>query len=189
LTPPELATRLADGTPVILRPVRPGDARLLVDGFRRLSPDSVRARFLAPVTRLGDAELRALVDVDHSDRIAWGALHAEIPDLGLGVARCARLPGEPRVAEVAVTVVDDYQGRGLGSLLFQLLAATARSARVERFRAYVLPDNVRVRRAAERHGATATLEAPGLLRYEVSLWDVPAPRLPVVAAGLRAAGA
>jgi GNAT superfamily N-acetyltransferase len=189
LTPPELATRLADGTPVILRPVGPGDARLLADGFRRLSPESVRARFLAPVARLGVAQLRTLVEVDQSERIAWGALHAEVPDLGLGVARCARLPGEPRVAEVAVTVVDEYQGRGLGSLLFQVLAATARGAGVERFRGYVLPDNARVRRAAERYGAVAALEAPGLLRYEVSLMDIPAPRHPLVDAGLHAADA
>jgi hypothetical protein len=88
------------------------------------------------------------------------------------VARCARLPGESDVAEVAVTVVDEYQGRGLGRLLFTLLAASTRGAGIERFRAYVLPDNARVRAAADRLGARATLESPGLLRYEVSLRDL-----------------
>ncbi|MFL5796785.1 MAG: GNAT family N-acetyltransferase [Actinomycetota bacterium] len=184
MTPPELAARLADGTPLLLRPVHSGDARLLADGFERLSPQSIRARFLAPVSRLGSAQLRSLVDVDQEHRIAWGALHAEVPDLGLGVARCARIPGEPNVAEVAVTVVDEYQGRGLGILLFTLLAATARGAGIERFRAYVLPDNARVRRAADRFGARASLEAPGLLRYELSLDDVPPARHELVEAGL-----
>jgi GNAT superfamily N-acetyltransferase len=136
------------------------------------------------VTRLATSQLRSLVDVDQVDRIAWGALHAEVPDLGLGVARCARIPGEPNVAEVAVTVVDEYQGRGLGILLFTLLAATARGAGIERFRAYVLPDNARVRQAADRYGARSSLEAPGLLRYELPLDDLPPARHALVAAGL-----
>ncbi len=188
MTPPELAARLSDGTPVILRPVHAGDARLLADGFGRLSPQSIRARFLAPVARLGTAQLRSLVDVDQENRIAWGALHGEVPDLGLGVARCARVTGEPNVAEVAVTVVDEYQGRGLGSLLFTLLAATARGTGIERFRAYVLPDNTPVRHAADRYGASASLEAPGLLRYELSLDDLPPARHALIAAGLPASG-
>jgi RimJ/RimL family protein N-acetyltransferase len=71
-------------------------------------------------------------------------------------------------------VVDDHQGRGLGTLLTTLLAATARGAGIDTFRAYVLPDNARVRRVLERYGARASLEGPGLLRHDLPLDDLAA---------------
>ena len=112
---------LRDGSMVEIRQVECGDAPLLADGFARLSVRSRRSRFMRDKNRLTEAELRFLTCIDHHDHEALGALG---PDgQGVGVARYIRDPEEPRAAELAITVVDDWQGRGLGSKLLALLCA------------------------------------------------------------------
>jgi GNAT superfamily N-acetyltransferase len=68
-----------------------------------------------------------------------------------------------------VTVVDEYQGKGLGTLLLSMLALAARASGVERFRAYVLMENQPMREIAEEFGAEAHFDSPGLLRLEIPL--------------------
>jgi len=104
---------LRDGSAVLIRPVRRADAALLADGFARLSTRSRRLRFLSPKKELSSAELGYFTDVDHHDHEALGALdHAD--GRGVGIARYIRDAVDPQAAEIAVTVIDDWQGRGLG---------------------------------------------------------------------------
>src|SRR6266550_461675 len=124
----EIRTRLRDGTLVVVRPIRSDDKPLLLDGFRRLSDESRLRRFMAPMRELSDEQLRYLTEIDYVDHFAWVALLADRPTFGIGVGRYIRLDAEPGVAEVAITVVDEYQGRGLGTLLLGILAGTARIA-------------------------------------------------------------
>ena len=87
---------------------------LLADGFAGLSDRSRRMRFLGPKEALSAAELRYFTDVDHRDHEALGALdHAR--GGGVGIARYVRDRDNPHTAEIAVTVIDDWQGRGLGT--------------------------------------------------------------------------
>jgi RimJ/RimL family protein N-acetyltransferase len=162
-------TKLRDGTPVLIRPIRPDDKPLLVEGLSRLSEESRYRRFLAPVTALSEDQLRHLTEIDSWDHFAWVAVLREPPGRGIGVGRYVRLHGEPTVAEAALTVVDDYQGRGLGTLLLGLLAVAARAAGIERFRAYVLEENEPVREMLEALGAEARYDSPGVLRLDVPL--------------------
>jgi RimJ/RimL family protein N-acetyltransferase len=162
-------TRLRDGTPVVVRPVEPSDKGLLVEGFRRLSAASRYARFMAPLAELSDEQVRYLTEIDYRDHFAWAAVRRDNPGEGLGVARFVRLAGEPTVAEAAVTVLDAYQGRGLGTLLLALLAVAARAARVETFRAYVLEENEPMRELLASLGATTEFHSPGVLRLDVPL--------------------
>lgn len=139
---PPLRLRLDDGTPVLLRPLRPEDAHFLEEGLARLSSASRITRFFAPIAQLSPDQLAYLTDVDQHDHVAWGALDTSLEKpLGIGVGRFARLPDEPHVAEVAVAVIDDYQRHGLGGLLLGVLYALARVHDIEVLRAFVLPQN------------------------------------------------
>jgi|SRR5919106_2410391 GNAT superfamily N-acetyltransferase len=162
---------LRDGTMVRIRPIVPEDKDHLVDGFRRLSPESRYRRFLSPIDELTPDMLRELTEVDYRDRFAYVAFALDVggPALGIGVARYVRLWGEPEVAEAAVTVVDDYQDRGLGTLLLQALGAVALENGIERFRAYALDSNRPLQELAARLGAEMHHEAAGVVRIETDL--------------------
>jgi RimJ/RimL family protein N-acetyltransferase len=131
---------LPDGSAVVIRPVEPTDAPLLVDGFARMSPQSRRWRFLAVKNHLSDADLRLLTDLDHHDREALGALDTATGQ-GVGVARYARLAGDSQAADVAVTVVDSWQRRGVATALLARLSVRAREAGIHSFTAQVSADN------------------------------------------------
>jgi RimJ/RimL family protein N-acetyltransferase len=167
--PVVLRVALKDGTPVTIRPIRPDDKPLLVDGLARLSEESRYRRFLSPIGGFTEDQLRYLTEVDYHDHFAWVALHGEWPDVGLGVARYVRVPDRPDVADVAVTVVDEYQGRGLGTILLAVLARTALAEGIRRFRGDVLAVNTPMRRLLRRFGAEAHLESPGLVEAELDL--------------------
>lgn len=129
---------LGDGTVVDLRPVHADDGPLLADGFERLSPRGRFMRFLAPTGPLTARQLSYLTDVDHQDHVAWGVLHDGEP---IAVARFVRLRERPDEADVAVTVIDDRQGRGIGRLLIRVLAVSARAMGVATFHFDVLAEN------------------------------------------------
>lgn len=162
-------TRLRDGTPVLVRPIEREDRDRLAAGFRRLSAESRYRRFMAPIAELSDEQLRYLTEVDHVDHFAWVAVRADDPEDGMGVARYVRLDAEPHVAEAAVTVVDEHQGTGLGTLMLALLAVAARAAGIDTFRAYVLEENRPMRELLESLGARAEHDSPGALRLDVPL--------------------
>lgn len=115
---------LFDGTEVVMRLVRPEDAPLLLEAFGHLSFESRVQRFLTPKTRLTAREVEYLTDIDGDQHLAIGAMSLE-NHLGVGVARFIRLSDRPRVADVAVTVIDEFQGNGLGTLLLWRLIEAA----------------------------------------------------------------
>jgi GNAT superfamily N-acetyltransferase len=133
---------LDDGTKVRLRLIRPDDKDLMLRAWERLSPESRYRRFFAAKTGLTDAELRYLTEVNHVDHVAIGATHGRRSKLeALGIGRCIRFADRPTVADIAITVVDDAQGKGLGRILLARLIAAARERGIERFRCDVLAEN------------------------------------------------
>ncbi|MGZ4184396.1 MAG: N-acetyltransferase family protein [Solirubrobacteraceae bacterium] len=131
---------LRDGSHVRLRQGRSSDRALLLRGFERLSSESRYRRFLAPMTELSGEMVDYLTDIDHRDHEAIVALDEEIGE-GLGVARYIRDKERPDRAEVAVCVIDDWQGRGLGTLLLEVLSARAREEGIRSFTALMLATN------------------------------------------------
>jgi RimJ/RimL family protein N-acetyltransferase len=167
--------RLRDGTRVWVRPIRPEDRDRLRVGLHQLSAASRYHRFLATVSELSDEQLRYLTAIDHVNHLAWIALApAEPGEPALGVARCIRFPDNPRVAEVAVTVLDAYQGWGLGTLLLGLLSASAAAQGIRTFRAYVHVDNDAMLRIFRDLGAAVTATGGGVCDL-----DIPVPPDPV----------
>ena len=152
--PSPMRATLRDGTPVLLKAIGPEDRAGLAAGFARLSARSRRQRFLAPVHRLSQRQLRYLTELDYDDHMAWGAADlSAAPVRGAGVARYVRLADDPASAEVAVTVIDAYQGRGLGTLLLTLLARSAAANGIESFCGTVADDNGPMLGLLERAGA------------------------------------
>jgi GNAT superfamily N-acetyltransferase len=130
---------LRDGSRVRVRPIEPGDRERLVGGFERLSDRSRYRRFLAATPRLTSTLLTYLTDVDHHDHEALLALD-ETAGGAVGVGRFVR-EDDPEAAEAAITVVDDWQGRGLGTKLLELLSDRAREEGIGRFTATLLAEN------------------------------------------------
>ena len=159
---------LRDGSTVLIRQVRGTDAPLLADGFARLSPQSRRMRFLGTKTTLSAAELRYFTEVDHHDHEAIGALSAA-DGRGVGIARYVRDADDPQEAEIAVTIVDDWQGRGLGTELLSRLSDRARQAGIYRFTALVAAENAAMAGLLRKMGACLAGRGPGTVEYEVAL--------------------
>ena len=137
---PGAVVHVRDGSRVRVRPLTAADKDLLRRGFERLSEESRYRRFLTPMPELSPAMVRYLTDVDHRDHEAIVALD-ETSGEALGVARFVRSRDKHSVAEAAVTVVDDWQGRGVGTLLLEVLAARAREEGITRFTALLLATN------------------------------------------------
>jgi GNAT superfamily N-acetyltransferase len=144
---------LRDGSRVLLRPVMPEDKERLVQGLDRLSPASRYRRFMTAVARIPPKQLAYFTELDYVNHYAVGAITLDEPgEPGVGVARYVRLVEQPEVAEVAVTIIDEYQGRGLGKLLLRALAAVAAEHRIQTFQAEIMGDN---------HGARALVTGLG----------------------------
>jgi RimJ/RimL family protein N-acetyltransferase len=159
---------LRDGSTVLIRPVRPVDAPLLADGFARLSARSRQLRFLTQKKELSPAELRYFTDVDHHDHEALGALnHAD--GRGVGIARYVRDADDPQAAEIAVTIIDDWQGRGLGTDLVAQLSERARAEGIRRFTALVAADNPAMAGLLRNVRADLVRREPAALEYEITL--------------------
>jgi GNAT superfamily N-acetyltransferase len=149
-TPPfpstnELAARgapveLRDGAHIRVRQGRSSDRELLLRGFERLSNESRYRRFLAPMPELSETMVHYLLEVDHHNHEAIIALEEETGE-GIGVARYIRNTKCPDTAEVAVTVIDDWQARGVGTLLLEVLSERAREASITTFTALMLATN------------------------------------------------
>jgi RimJ/RimL family protein N-acetyltransferase len=137
---------LRHGTLVRIRPVEPGDKPRLQRGLRRLSPETVRRRFLAAKPVFSDRELRYLTEVDGVDHLALVAVLAADPEQVVGVARCVRTAPDSDTAEFAIVVGDALQGEGLGTVLAGALADAACEVGIRRFSATTLADNEAVER-------------------------------------------
>jgi acyl-CoA synthetase (NDP forming)/RimJ/RimL family protein N-acetyltransferase len=129
---------LSDGTPVHMRPIRPQDADSIVAMHSRFSERTRYLRYFSPYPRIPERDLARFVNVDHHDR---EALVIELGDRLIAVGRFDRLGPGADEAEVAFVVEDAYQGKGIGSILLEHLAAAARVVGLTRFVAEVLPVN------------------------------------------------
>ncbi|WP_369056262.1 bifunctional acetate--CoA ligase family protein/GNAT family N-acetyltransferase [Kineococcus terrestris] len=140
----EADVALRDGGTAHVRPIRPSDADAVAAFHSRQSEESRYLRFFAPMPRLSERDLTRFTHVDHAERVA---LVATVGDDIVGIARydaAPPRPGRPRAAEVAFNISDAHQGRGLGSVLLEHLAAAARERGVQRFTADVLPQNAKM---------------------------------------------
>ena len=133
---------LREGNRVHLRPIVPEDEPLLHDAVAAMSERTVYFRFFSPIKRMSDALAHRLAVVDYNDRFALVATTHKpaSKERIVGVARYDRARGTD-VAEVAVAVIDEFQRRGLGSVLLGELARVAKKHGIKTFQLIVLPEN------------------------------------------------
>jgi ribosomal protein S18 acetylase RimI-like enzyme len=168
--------RLRDGTHAVVWSLLPGDRDALREAYEHLSPESKLHRFLTPVPHLSETMLDHLVDeVDGVDHVARVLFLLEDSKLGVpaGVARMIRYPDDPTVADVAVTVADEFQGRGVATALLAELMHK-RLPGVECILTEVAADNSASLAMLRRLGPT-TVERAGINRLQVSVMLPPAP--------------
>ncbi len=165
-----LSTTLRDHSPVLIRPVTQDDKPLLREGFTRLSEQSRYRRFMRPVKELSEADLDYLTRIDYTSHMAWVAVDPNNPEHpGLGVARYIQLPHNPTIAEVAITVVDSHQGKGLGAILLSVITRSAIQQGITAFVAHVLVENAPMLRLFTELGGTVTIEDAGVVAVRMPL--------------------
>jgi GNAT superfamily N-acetyltransferase len=160
---------LRDGAVVRLRQGHHSDRDLLRRGFERLSAEGRYRRFLAATPELTDEMVRYLTEIDHHDHEAIVATEERSGE-GVGVARYVRNPQHPDTAEVAVTVIDEWQGRGLGTLLLEVLGGRARAEGIERFTAMMLASNQQMMEVLEGLGPVEVVDRDaGTVQIEIPI--------------------
>jgi acetyltransferase len=173
----EKATRLADGTPALIRPIRPEDEPLIHAMFARLTPEDIRLRFFAPMKQLTHQAAARMTQIDYDREMA---LVAEVsrPDGGndiLGVVRIAADPDNQK-AEYAVLVRSDMKGKGLGFKLMHEILEYARERGIGLVHGQVLRENTNMLRLCRdlgfiRHDAP---DEPGVVEVEIDPTKMPA---------------
>jgi acetyltransferase len=141
---------LRDGSRVRVRPIRPEDAELELAFFARLSERSRYHRFMQHLPELPPRMLARFTQLDYDRELALVALHPRRTEF-IAVGRYAP-NADGRTAEFALTVADDWQGKGLGSALLERLCGAARAAGYQALYGYILADNADMLQLAERLG-------------------------------------
>jgi len=110
-----------------IRPISPDDKIPLQVGLQMLSPESIRQRFFSPKKGFSPEELKFLTEVDQDNHLAYVAVHnCEGKQLPAGVIRAIRKKDDNQMAEIGITIVDCYQGKGLGTRLLSAIATRAK---------------------------------------------------------------
>ncbi len=150
--------RLPAGAAIYLRAVCSGDGERLRTFFQRLSPESMRLRFHGGRGRLSDDEIARLTSADFVDHAALAATCAAEPTTPIvAVAEYLRAkPPDLNRAEVALAVLDEYQGHGIGALCLAHLAIIAQAHKLQEFEANVLAANRRAIEIFEHSGFQLT---------------------------------
>jgi RimJ/RimL family protein N-acetyltransferase len=167
---------LEDGARIRLRLLRPDDRERVAEGFASLSPESRFMRCLRARNDLSTAELHFMTDCDGEDHLAIAVVAIDergIEGANVGLARFVRCIDDPEAAEIAITVMDDWQGRGIGALLLRRLMAAMGERGYREARGVMHPDNTGMRRLVDNAGPDARRTAEdGLIGFAI---PVPTP--------------
>jgi RimJ/RimL family protein N-acetyltransferase len=145
-----------------VRPITPDDRDALAAAFARLSPETRRRRFLGPKPKLTARELVYLTNVDHVSHEALVAVDEEEGEI-VAVARYATGPRGGASADMAVTVADDCQGRGIGTSLAARIVHAAHRNGIASLTATTMWENRSALALLRRLGFRATGSSDGLL--------------------------
>ncbi|KAK8790978.1 hypothetical protein WA158_005609 [Blastocystis sp. Blastoise] len=144
---------LKNGNRFVIRPLISSDKERLIKAVESLSVDTLFMRFMTPIRRLSEAQLNYLINVDLVDHFAIGFLKNEKDYPGIAVARYIRDYADPTLAEWAITVIDEYQGMGIGAMLLYCLSKIAVQNGIHHFTCVIHPTNIKMIKWLYRLGA------------------------------------
>ncbi len=158
--------RVRDGTELMLRPVLPGDSERTLQGHVHFSSETLYRRFMT--SRIPSAALMTyLSQVDYVDHFVWVVTDGDDP---IADARFVRDEHDATLAEIAFTVADAYQGRGIGTFLIGALSVAACADGIEKFSGRMFSDNVPMRTIMDHFGASWQRDDIGIVTTVI---DVP----------------
>jgi acetyltransferase len=171
----ERVWQAADGTAVVIRPLRPDDLERELSFIEGLSEQTLYQRLQYSSREVSREEAARLLDLDYHDSFAFGALVGTSPDPVLvGVSRYSRIDGGDR-AECAIVVTDAWHGRGLGTELMRSLSQAARERGIRALMGSSLAENQRIHAWARRFGFEVRTEpnSGGQVQITVDLASLP----------------
>ena len=164
----EAVDETIDGVPIFMRPIRPGDAPLLIEHFNALSPRSVYMRFFTPMKQLSHTMLIRLTQIDYDREIALVALLQEGKEQKMaGIARVIFEP-DGKNGEFAVAVADKWHGKGIGASLLKRCLIYAREKGLKRVWGIVISENRQMVKLGKKLGFDIKL-VPGSSEYELAI--------------------
>jgi len=162
--------RLRDGRSIQIRALRPEDHTQMLAAVSRTSPQSLYRRFFGPKKGFSESEKAFFLNVDFTDHVALVA-SIDQSDRTQIVGGGRYVVTEPGVAEIAFTVTDEFQGKGVGSALMRHLALLAGRASLKQLIADVLPENTAMMNILKKSGLPTTISrAKGVIHVRL---DVP----------------
>lgn len=162
---------LGDGTPVVVRALRPEDAEQIHEGFEHLSTETRHRRFLSALKQLPPHHEHAITHVDDHDHLAWGigVVDAAGHEAGIGVAHVVRDATRPDHGEYAIVIADEWQRRGAGKVLTRALAKRSLEVSIPFWTAVMFADNHPVQRVLDDVAVEVSRHALGSGVCEVEL--------------------
>lgn len=153
--------------------VLPSNKEQISKSLRDLSAESIRNRFLGSKKEFSAAELEYLSNLDGTNHYAIGIEEREKPFRGIAIIRMVRTASETPEAEIAITIIDDYQAIGLGTLLMRMMVLAAAERSVERLSFTFLPQNEGIIKLINKIGSvTQASKAKDYIQYCIDLKQV-----------------
>jgi RimJ/RimL family protein N-acetyltransferase len=160
---------MRDGCSVEIRALRPEDHTQMLAAVSRISSRSLYRRFFGPKKGFSESEKAFFLNVDFTDHVALVAT-IEQSDRTEIVGGARYVVAEPGIAEVAFTVIDEFQGKGVGSALMRHLALLARRTSLKQLTADVLPENTAMINVLKKSGLPTTISrAKGVVHVRLDL--------------------
>jgi acetyltransferase len=157
-----------DGVPILLRPIKPEDAPMLVDLFNSLSPTSIYFRFFRPIKFLSHEMLARFTQIDYEHDVVLVAVRQGTgSETMVGVVRLMVIPDTTR-AEFAIVVGDPWQGKGVGAALLEHCLNIAAERGIKTVWGIVLPENTTMIALGRKVGFTVR-RIPGANEYELDI--------------------
>jgi RimJ/RimL family protein N-acetyltransferase len=138
--------------PLRVGSVLPVNALQIANGLKDMSPESIRNRFLGSKKEFSQKELEYLTHLDGLNHYAIGIEEQDRPHRGVAIVRLVRSSEDPKQAEIAISMIDEYQKMGLGVFLLNLITLAAIERKIERLSFTFLPQNEGIIRLINKMG-------------------------------------
>lgn len=168
----EIETSLTDGRSVLLRPIRPSDLDLIREGIIEMSDHARYLRFFSTFKEPPEAVVQRLGSVDGHLHIGWGALLLDGNECpAIGAVHAIRENAESPDAELAIAVLDEYQGFGLARMLIAAVLSHCSQAGIKSLEIHVLPENKPAKTLMLSLGAHRTPAIDSVYHYKMDVED------------------